>query len=127
MSWENDERGKLCKWMCSITVADHERIGIVGTVLPVEKREQLDAAFKECWTAVNELVASGEYVVIVQPQIIEDRDTAAESVTFIVRARVRWVTPQAKANRERNLQAMFDAADDEFEKVMTERAGGTPN
>ncbi len=126
MTWENDDRGKPCKWLKTITIDATDLQSRSGE--HQIKVAEIDAAFKQCWADYNELMASNEYVGIVAPEIHERGYVAADDHhVFDVRARVRWVTPEAKANRERNLAAMFDAADDEFEKVMTERAGGPPN
>lgn len=125
MTWTNDDRGKPCKWLNVIVFTEEDQLECGEE--HAKKLAELDAAFKECRSAVQALIDSGEYVQIVEPQMIEDKSLETGAITYTVRARVRWLTPEAKANRERNLAAMFGAADDEFEKVMTERAGGTPH
>lgn len=125
MSWENDERGKPCKWLKTVVIDDEDRCHRNAEY--DKKIAEIDEAFKQCSAAVQELTATGEYVVRVAPEIVETRDLEAMQYRYFIRARVRWVTPEAKANMERNINAMFDAAEDEFQQILTERAGGKPN
>ena len=62
------------------------------------------------------LVKSGEYVVIVPPETFIDRSLETGNQTLTIRARVCWVTAEAKENRERNLAAMSGAISDEAAK-----------
>lgn len=120
MSWENDDRGKPSKWLKTIIVdeADQREHGAVWR----DKRAEIDDAVKECIAAVDELIATGEYVVRVPPEIVEDRDMEAMHYRYHIRARVRWCTPENKSKWEAIGRAMLDAATDEERLCLAERA-----
>jgi galactose-1-phosphate uridylyltransferase len=114
--WEVDDRGKPCKWQRRVVITPEDmcRIGNYQQLCD-EKSSELDEAIKACHDAVDELLKGPEiYILIVAPEVVSTRDLETMVETHTVRARVRWTTAEGKANRERNLKAMFDAVDDEL-------------
>lgn len=121
MTWENDDRGKPCKWQERIVV---DRAELEHGLLPVNRQREIALALQRCRAAVAELQASDDiYVIRVPPEVHRTEDGETMQWIFNVRARVRWCPDKATAERYGSFEGQFSAAvDDEFARCLAERA-----
>lgn len=98
MSWENDERGKPCKWSKTITVKVEKFLD--GRVLPADLQQQITEAMDECRQALLELARSGEiYIICVEPELVWQDSAGGDARFYTTRARVRWCKDQEMVAR----------------------------
>lgn len=123
MTWENDERGKPCRWQKQIVVTAEDWAESRQRVLSADKTKEIDDAVEACRAALKELEASAErYVIIVEPELVWCRDLEQEQEIHTVRTRVRWVPDDETAGKHRNFrQQVFNAVDDEYARAMFAR------